>query len=232
VVVGDTTVDKAVEAVAATFGALPPRPAPAPAPAAKRTMAFPAATPEPVLRTHKGRADQAVALVAWPARDYWSDPQMATDAVMLGEVLRNRLTDELREAQGATYSPSAGVDLSQVWTGYGYVLAFVEVPPAKLAEFFSDTQKIAADLRTKEVSADELARAKKPRLENIQKGRVTNIYWLNQLAGAQRDPRRLDLIRNELPMSEKVTAADIKKAAEAYLKDDKAWKLVVKPQGG
>jgi zinc protease len=232
VIVGDTTVDKAIEAVAATFGALPPRPEAKLPPASERQVVFPAATPEPVVRTHKGRADQSVALVAWPAQDYWSNPQMAVDAVMLGEVLRNRLTDELREAQGATYSPAAGVDLSQVWDGWGYIQAYVEVPPAKLAEFFSDTRKIAADLRAKEIGADELARAKKPRVEAILRARVTNAYWLNQLAGAQRDPRKLDLIRNEVPMSEKVTAGDIQKAAQAYLKDDKAWKLEVKPQGG
>jgi zinc protease len=231
VIVGDTTVDQAVASVAATFGAQPPRPEPKHPPESLRQVSFPAGVAQPVVRTHNGRADQAVALVAWPAQDYWSNPETAAQAMVLGDVLNNRLTDELREAQGASYSPGAGVDLSQVWSHYGYVLAYVEVPPAKLDEVFDSTRKIAADLRTKGISADDLARAKKPRLENLQKARVTNGYWINQLAGAQRDPRRLEVIRNELPLTEKVTAADIKQAAEAYLKDDKAWKLEVKPKG-
>jgi zinc protease len=195
-------------------------------------VAFPAGVAEPLVRTHKGRADQAIGVVAWRADDFWSNPQRARETILLADVLRNRLTDELREVQGASYSPNAEAEVSRVWADYGFVEAQVEVPPAKLAEFFSDTQKIAADLAAKEISADELARAKKPRLENIQRSRVTNEYWLAQLSNAQREPRRLEVIRDQIPGAEKVTAADIQRAAQTYLKPDKAWKLVVKPQGG
>src|SRR5439155_23611019 len=58
VVVGDITVDKAIEAVAATFGALPARPQPQPA--AAPSVAFPAPNAQPVVLTHTGRPDQAI----------------------------------------------------------------------------------------------------------------------------------------------------------------------------
>ena len=81
--------------------------------------------------------------------------------------IRNRLSerpsdqqsqqrDELREAQGVTYSPSVGYSHSVVWTGWGYVSASVEIPPEKLPAFFSDVDKITADLRAKPIS--ELAK--------------------------------------------------------------------------
>jgi zinc protease len=229
VIVGDTTVDQAIAAVAATFGALPPRAAARPVPDSQKQIGFPAGVAQPVTFTHKGRADQAMAYIAWPTADFWSDPQRARELIMLGEVLRNRLTDELREAQGATYSPSASATQSFTWPGWGYMSASVEVPPAKVPEFFADVQKIAADLRTKVIDADELARAKKPRMESIQRNRVTNGYWVASLSNAQRDPRLLDVIRQQVAGSEKITAADVKRAA-AFLKDDKAFKLVVKPQ--
>jgi zinc protease len=60
VIVGDVTVDEAIRQTAATFGALPARRA-----APSRTpFRFPAAGA--VTRTHKGRADQALAFMAWP----------------------------------------------------------------------------------------------------------------------------------------------------------------------
>jgi zinc protease len=230
IIVGDTTMEQATEAVARTFGALPPRPAPQPVPDDQRKVGFPDGVATPIALTHKGRADQSIGYMAWPTSDYWTNPQRARETAVLGEVMRLRLTDELREAQGATYSPSVGYNHSLVWTGWGYMAASVEVPPEKLPEFFSDVQKIAADLRAKEVSADELARAKKPRIEAIQRARVTNQYWLSELSGAQADPRRLDTIRQVIPGTERVTTVDVQRAAETFLRDDKAFKLVVKPE--
>jgi len=231
VIVGDITIEKATQAVARTFGALPPRPAPVPPSSIKTEVGFPAGVTTPVVRTHKGRADQAMGYIAWRTNDFYANPQRARDTAVLGEVLGLRLIEELREAQGATYSPSANYLHSFVWPGWGYVSASVEVPPDKLPDFFADVKKIAADLRTKEITPDELARAKKPRLEQIERARRTNGYWLSELSGAQADPRRLDATRAMIPGTERVTAADVKRAAEAVLKDETMWMFEVKPAG-
>ncbi|MFN3523084.1 MAG: M16 family metallopeptidase [Phenylobacterium sp.] len=230
VVVGDVTVEKAIEAVARTFGALPPRPQHQPPPAAQSQVGFPAGAAAPVALIHKGRKDQAIGYIAWPTTDFFTDPQGARDTAVMAEVMRLRLTDELREAQGATYSPSVNYSHSLVWPGWGYVAASVEVPPERLPAFFADARKIAADLAAKEVSADELERAKAPRMERIEKARQTNEYWLSELSGAQDDPRRLDAIRAALPGTERVSAADVRKAAQAWLREDRAWTLEVRPE--
>jgi zinc protease len=232
VIVGDVTVEQAIADTAATFGALPRRPDAEPAPASKRTVPFPKATPQTLTLTHKGRADQAIGFIAWPTTDYFADPQRARDTAVLREVMKLRLTDQLREAQGATYSPDVNSQHSLVWSGWGYIAANVEVPPEKLAGFFADTQKIAADLQAKPIGADELERAKKPRIEGIQRARVTNGYWLGELSGAQADPRRLDVIRQIIPGTEKVTAADVQRAAQLWLKPETAFKLEVVPMAG
>ena len=229
VVVGDITVVKAIAAVAETFGALPPRPEPA-APAAS-PVAFPAPTAQPITRTHKGRADQAIGFIAWPTDDFLSDTQRARTLSILGEVMQLRVTDQLRRAEGATYSPSAGSNVSDVFPHYGYLSVRVEIPPAKLPGFFKDVDAIAADLRDKPVSADELARAKGPAVESLIKRRETNEYWLTALAGAQADPRKLAAIRSSEAQLSRVTAADIQAAAQTYLQDAKAWKMEVKPAG-
>jgi zinc protease len=229
VVVGDITVDKAIEAVAATFGALPPRPdftGPA-----RGVTRFPTATADPVVLTHKGRDDQAVAFLAWPIDDFYSDVQRARNAAVMADVMELRLVDELREAQGATYSPSVGWNASDVWAGWGYVSARVEIPPALVDGFFRDAQKIAADLQATPPTADELDRALKPRLESLTKARETNEYWLEQLGGAQVDPRQLAATRSVIAGYQRVTPADVQAAAKTYLAADRSWRLVVRPDG-
>ncbi len=227
VVVGDITEEKAIAAVARTFGALPARAQRKDEPMG--VVGFPAPNAAPEVLTHKGRDDQAVAYVAWKTDDFFADVQRARNAAVLADVMNLRLTDELREKQGATYSPSVGSVASDVWRGWGYVSARVEVPPALVDGFYRDVAKIAADLRASPPTADEMDRAKKPRLERLTKARETNEYWLGELAGAQTDPRRLATIRSLLAGYERVTAADVQTAAKQYLTEDKAWRLVVRP---
>jgi zinc protease len=168
--------------------------------------------------------------VAWPTDDFFSDPQRARVEAILGRVLQLRLIDTLRLKEGVTYSPSAGSVTSQVFPHYGYIDAEMEAPPAKLDGFFTDVAQIAADLRTTPVGDDELQRAKKPAIEQLEKAMATNEYWLEGLSGAQADSRILDSIRSAEAQLERVTPADVQKAAQTYLKDATAWKLEIKPK--
>ena len=229
VIVGDTTVDKAIAAVADTFGALPARPGDPALPGADKAP-FPAPSAQPVLRTHTGRADQAALFMAWRTDDLFSNLQRSRDVSILGQVVQLRLIDELRENQGATYSPNASSTASVTFKNWGYLGVSMEVPPEKLDGVVASIRKIAADLRDKPISEDELERAKKPRIDQIEKARVTNEYWLGALSGAQDDPRLLDATRSVLAGLARVTPADVQKAARTYLGDDQSWLLLVKPE--
>ena len=170
-----------------------------------------------------------MAAIAWPLTGFFTDMKVSRAAMLAGEVLENRILDEVRVAQGATYSPDTQVALSETLPGYGSAFTMVEMPPAKIPGFYASVAAIAADLRAKGVTADELERARNPRVAGIEKARLTNEYWLARLAGAQADPRRLDLIRTTLPDYDKVTVDDIKTAAQTWFTDDRAWKLVIEP---
>jgi zinc protease len=80
------------------------------------------------------------------------------------------------------------------------------------------------------VTADELTRAVRPRVEALQKAQASNEYWLGQLGGAQADPRKLAAIRESISGLQKVTPADVQAAARQYLVDQKAYRLVVAPE--
>lgn len=231
VIVGDTTVDKAITAVADTFGALPKRPGEPPLAGADKAP-FPAPSAEPVIRTHKGRPDQAALFMVWRTDDLFSNLQRSRDVSILSQVMQLRLIDELREKQGATYSPNASATANVTFKNWGYLAVSLEVPPEKLDSVVASIRKIAADLRDKPVSADELERAKKPRIDQIEKARVTNEYWVGALSGAQEDPRLLDATRSVLAGLSHVTPADVQKAARTYLGDDQSWLLLVKPEAG
>ena len=228
VVVGSIGVDPAVQAVAATFGALPRRsPSPPPSQAAM-TVHFPKATATPVELHHHGRADQGFAVIAWPASDFF-DQQTVQDLQVLKSAFSARLFDQLRVHDAATYTPSVILKNSRTFSGYGYLLAGTELPPAKMPLFFKVTRSIAADLRAHPISADELERARRPGVEAVIARRQTNAYWAASLIDAQTDPRRLDIIRGTLPDLKRVTAADVQRTAQIYLTDAKAWKAIVTP---
>ncbi|MFM8821742.1 MAG: M16 family metallopeptidase [Phenylobacterium sp.] len=230
VVVGDVTVDKAIDAVARTFGALPRRAEPAPIPADRLQVSPPVGGGEAVVRTHGGRADQAILFTAWPTTDFFADPNGARANRLLAEVIGLRLTDELREKQGATYSPSADATQSLVLPGWGYISTYVEIPPDRIGAVTTDIRKIAADLSRQPPTADELARALKPTLESILRGRETNGYWLSALSGVQADPRQLDALRSLIPTLESLTVSDIQAAARKWLPAGRMWRLEVVPE--
>jgi zinc protease len=226
-IVGDIAIDEAIRLTAGTFGALPAR-----ADVAESKDAdvhFPKPTPEPVARTHTGRADNAAAAVAAPVGDMLSDMPRGFIANMAGQIFQNRLIDQFRIAEGATYNPEGGVDLSREIPGYGYAYLYVETTPGKVSSFYALVDKIAADLRSNEISADELARARAPIIETLKHQQQGNDYWIEYLYRAQTQPLRLDRIRDNLTGYEKVTAQDVRRFAETYFQPANFWKFQVLP---
>jgi zinc protease len=228
-IVGDITTERAIQAVAATFGALPPRPA-ATAPSAQELkVSFPPPAPKPLVTHHRGRPDQALALIAWPTTDNLADPQKVRDIRVLEQIIQLRLFAQLRVVDGAAYEAQTGLESSEIFPGFGDVYAFAEVPPDKTDLFFDVVGKITADLRAHEVTADELERGRRPRVELFTQSQQNNGYWLGALSDAQSEPAKLDLIRSTIPDLKAVTAAGVHRAAMEYFTDERAFRLVVLP---
>jgi zinc protease len=228
-IVGDVTVDDAIKQVAATFGTLPDRPAPASKTGAPAVFPSPDATP--MVEADGGRPDQAMAVAAWPITDFFQNMHEARADILAGDVLEIRLLERLRNTEGATYSPSVSVALSETFRRYGRSLAYVEMPPQKLPGFYADLAELTADMRDHGITADELERARNPHVASLKKAMQTNEYWLQRLEGSIADPRRLDVIRTTLPDYASLTAADVQAAAARAFDAAKAWKLEVKAPG-
>ncbi len=223
-VVGDIDEQAAIDAIAKTFGALPERRAAFDPHADARVRHFATDRSERTL-IHKGPAEQAEIRVYWPARDD-SDLTEAMRLNLLSRLMQLKLTEELREKLGESYSPGAGVSLSDEYPGYGYLLAASNVDYKDLATTRAAVFAIAKELRDAPVDADLLDRARKPLLESMTKARRENSYWLPYVAEATSRADRLDRSRNSLAIVEAATPAELQTLAQRYLLDDKA--LVIK----
>lgn len=227
VITGDVTVEEAISQTAVTFGALPQRAQPAAAPLGP-PIRFPGAAIE--RRTHQGRDDQALAFIAWPTEDLYSDQRRARALNLLAAVMQLQLMEEIREQQGAAYSPNASHRPSENVPGYGFLSAAVEVRPEGVDQFLADAQSIAADLAARPVSADELERARRPLVERLARQQTSsNEWWAQQLGGVQEQPERAEGIRVGLDQYAQVTPAELQQLARQYLQSGRAWRMTVKP---
>ena len=223
-VVGDIDEQAAIDAIAATFGALPERrPAFDPRPEA-RIREYASDRSERTL-IHKGPAEQAELRIYWPARDD-SDLVEAMRLQLLSRVMQLMLTEELREKLGESYSPGAGASLSDNFPGYGHLFAASNVDYKDLATTRAAILGIAKELRDTPVDADLLDRARKPMVEAMTKARRENSYWLPYVSAATSKEDRLDRSRNGIAAVEAATPAELQALAKRYLTDDKA--LVIK----
>lgn len=227
IIVGDVDVEQAIRQTAATFGALPPRGTLAPS---SERIRFPAPTAAPVRFTHRGRADQGLAYIAWPTLGFYDNPRDARALTVLASVYQLRLTQRIREEQGTTYSPQAFHNPSEAYAGYGTFGGTIEARPEALAGFLRDAQVIAADLRDHPVGADELQRARLPMIEAVQRARQGNAWWLDELENIQTDPRVAARLESQIADYQAVTPADLQRVARQYLRPGGAWQAVVVPE--
>jgi zinc protease len=228
IIAGDVKLDAAIDAVARTFGALPTRGTGTSSITKADPVHFPAPSPTPIEIHHQGRADQGLAAAAWLTTDEYHTKDRGALQV-LAAIFLARALDRLRINEGVTYSPTVRSFTSDVTPNQGYIYAETELPPAKMPLFFDAVRAIAADLRAHPVAPDELERGRKPALEDLIANQQTNGFWTGYLAGAQDDPRRLEVIRDMVPTLKAVTAADVQAAANRYLGDGKAWMLEITP---
>lgn len=223
-VVGDIDEQAAIDAIAATFGALPERRAAFDPRPDARIRQFATDRSERTL-IHKGPAEQAELRVYWPARDD-SDLAEAMRLNLLSRVMQLKLTEELREKLGESYSPGAGASLSDEFPGYGHLFAASNVDHKDLATTRAAIFAIARELRDAPVDADLLDRARKPLVEAMTKARRENAYWLPYVGEAASQTARLDRSRKGIAEVEAATPTELQTLAKRYLVDDKA--LVIK----
>ncbi len=228
--VGDVTVDRAVEVVAATFGALPPRDESWPEYEDNAQVAFPAATADAEIVRFNGEPDQAMANIYYPAGDA-KDAERRVGLALMRAVYDLKATDRFREEEGATYSAIVSGQFSRVFDEYGFLWVGLDVTRTDVPAMYGIADEIAVAMAAGEISEDELQRARQPILESLEESLERNAYWVNALARSQSDPDRLEDIRTVRARYEAVTVNDITALAAEVLDPDAAYRVTILAEG-
>ena len=194
-VVGDVSWEETRTATARTLGALAQR-EPRPDTPAERKLTPPRSAAAPKVLAIDPKLKQGA--IAW----YWPVPEMADIAedrryTVLAAVLAERLRLKLRDALGATYTPTAAFSFTRGFPGLNYFSCYVEVDPPKIDQAMQIIQRESMSLALRGPQEEELGRIKPPYVRGMTDNLRTNAYWgRTVLADAQENPARLAAARS------------------------------------
>jgi zinc protease len=226
-VFGDVPLAEAQSAVAASFGALKPRAAAKPL---SPEASGPKPTPTALVRTHKGPKDQAAAVLAWPTAGGVAETLEGRKLELLAQIFGDRMFDQLREAEGASYSPVVDSNWPTGFSTGGNFAVIAQLKPDGIARFFTISQDIASSLANKPVTPDEMARAVTPMKERIARASTGSMFWLRNLEGVSFDESRVTALKSILADLSRITSADLQESARKWFRADRAFKLTVLPE--
>ncbi len=227
---GDFERDEAVDAVLKTFGALRKRKVSV-IPDDSRSPMFPSSKAGPEILVHKGDAERAAALIAWPTGGGLQNIKESRQLEVLVSIFNDRMFEILRSKEGASYSPQVINSWPVAFQKGGYISASSQLTPNNIDRFYGVAELIAKDLREKPVSLDELNRVVEPLRQLISRASSGNSFWMSQLEGASFNPKKFMVLRTLLRDYTVITPGEVQQLAQKYLKDSTKWKLVVLPEG-
>jgi zinc protease len=220
-IVGDIDEAAATRAVAATFGALPKRPALPPLPEGGDPFRhFPARLPPPAIETHQGPPDKAAAVLAWPL--YVATPERRREEYslqLLRSIFETRLLRQVRVAMGKVYAPSVAM-ASPDDADQGVITVTLEAAPDEIGALVDAARATAGALARGDISQEEVDAARTPILASADQAQRDNGSWASILAYAASDPaalRELTGLRSDL---EALTLEDVRNAAATWLKPE------------
>ena len=227
-IVGDFEKSDAINAVAQTFGALPERFAAKNIAPDLRKIDYPRSLRE-VRYDFESKIPKGLALVVWPTTDM-DDIATTRRLSVLGTIFADRLRKKVREELGEAYSPYARNSSSGVFSDYGYMFALVTISPEQAQSVINAINGAASDLFNNGTDTDELERALKPLLSQIEQQRRSNAYWLSTVVTkSQSEPRTLEWAKSMIPDFKKITVPEINQLAREYLDPSHSLEIIVNP---
>ena len=221
-IVGDFKTDTLVPLLLETFGALDRSPAVPAIPDSARQVKFPA-RPAKRTFTYESKVPKGMTIVGWKTMGLRGHIKEFRRMNILGDILSDRLREEIREKLGASYSPRARADGSTALDDFGYLAAIIVAKPDQAGHLGEIATDLAEKFAETGAEADELDRSMKPLLAQLKKSLRDNGYWLNSvMSRCQAEPERLDLARGRDADYRSITIEQINDLAKKYLGKDNA----------
>jgi len=178
---------------------------------------------------HRGTEPKGQVQLVFMGRQDWNWPaQYAMES--LGDVLRIRLRESIREDKSGTYGVRVGSDLNPIPYGYHQLTIGWGCDPERVPELTEAVWTQLRDLAANGPDAETLAKVAATHRRDDETSLKTNGYWLDQLARHQRqgtDPR-LILQRNALV--DGLSADLVRETARAVIDPANVVKVVLLPQ--
>jgi zinc protease len=193
-------------------------------------LEFPQGSERPVKLSHAGEAGTALLRVYWPAPD-GRDIDVLRKVSMLSQLFKLRLTEVMREEEGASYSPSAFSFSPRIYPNYGYIGVSLELDPKDIDRISAKVDEIAAEFREGQFDEALFERAIKPARERIETSLENNGYWMNVIAEAQSDPEGLDRHRSRHDAYQNMTVQDLQVLGKTLFDPDDAYRVQILPEG-
>ncbi len=227
--VGDFDLEAAIPLLLKTVGALPVRPSTRPALEEERRINSPTL---PVAKGfgYESKIAKAASLVGWKIPPIKDDIKPTRRLNVLASILDDRLREKLREELGATYSPQAHANASMVFD-YGNLSAMSLGKPDDAEKVSKIIVEMGAELAEKGATADELDRAIKPILSNLEKTLRNNSYWLGTvMSQSQAQPYRLEWARGRDADYASIKLEEVNALAKKYLGKNNAARVTIIPK--
>jgi zinc protease len=216
-IVGDVSEADAIKAVAASFGALPPRRPLTPIAGEGPFRRFPARLPAAVRATHEGPAEKAAAILVWPL--YVATPQRRSEEYaisLVAQIYQTRLLQRARVTMGKTYSPTVASAMPDA-ADEGFLAAAMEATPADIDGLVGAARAIAAELAAGKISQEEVDSARDPMVAARLQAQSRNEAWAGILSASLRHPEAFDELLAFKAQMQALTLDDVRGAAAKWL---------------
>lgn len=180
---------------------------------------------------YKGQDEQSRTFLLFTGR-IKPTPENRLTLDLLRAVLDLRLTDDLREELGGTYSPSVVANVApEPDQSYGFYVTFGS-DPKRVDELVQATWEDIADVQANGPHEDEFAKVIEQARRSHERSLRENPYWLNTLSDYAEDPSEpLDSTLDFAETLASIEPADIQTAAQEYLREADTIKVVQLPEG-
>ncbi len=181
--------------------------------------------------TYQSKIENAAAVVLWKTTGLTDNISEVRRLNVLANILDDRMRKIIREQLGASYSPYSGSQASDAFTNYGMLTALSQGKPSDVPVVSDIIVKLGQELAEKGATQDELERALKPTLSNLQSTLRKNGYWLNTvMAQSQQNPQRLEWAKERETDYTAITLEEINALAQKYLQKEAAYQVQLLPR--
>jgi zinc protease len=168
------------------------------------------------LTTYKGKEEKSLVLAVFSGEAPFSEDQALKSEFLL-DVINIRIIEELREKIQGIYGGAMFGELERKpYAGYSFI-ANLPCGPEKADTIAKALQQEIIKIRTKGIDSSYFNKAKAQKKEDYKQAIKNNAVWANALKDIKVNGDNPDRLVNYEKYLDKITVADLKKAANTYM---------------